>query len=223
MAQWYPADIGGSQGLNRWGHFTSSKRSMELHEPIYLNLWTAQIDASDLPNGMINVNGNTTSMNAAYDNDKINIVLEGLRSVSGLDTQPGVGQVSQKYKWAERGYAGGQPNKTHLDLVMNFELNINRDDTTGTNDNYTYKFLRRWSDLTYDPLTGKMNIKKNYVARAMTILLHDKDGIPIHPWICYNFFPTSAVPAPPLSYDNGNIWQNFQMTFWCDYFDEAIL
>jgi hypothetical protein len=42
-----------SEGLNRWGHFTSSKRSMDLDEPIYLNLFTAQILASDLPDGMI--------------------------------------------------------------------------------------------------------------------------------------------------------------------------
>lgn len=209
MAQWENIN---SEGLNRWGHFTSSKRSMDLHEPIYLNLWTAQILPSDLPNGMIN----------QYGIDDVNIVLEGLRSVGGLDTQPGVGQVLQKYKWAERGYAGGQPNKTHLDLTMSFELNVKRNDD-GTNDNYTYKFLRRWSDLTYDPLTGKMNIKRNYTAKAMTILLHDKEGKPIHQWICYNLFPTSAIPNPPLSYDNGNIWQNFQMTFWCDYFDEAIL
>ena len=210
MAQWENIN---SEGLDRWGHFTSSKRSMELHEPIYLNLWTAQILPSDLPNGMLD----------QYNMDDVNIVLEGLRSVGGLDTQPGVGTVGpQKYKWAERGYAGSNPSKTHLDLTMNFELNVKRNDD-GTNDNYTYKFLRRWSDLTYDPLTGKMNIKRNYAAKAMTILLHDKEGKPIHQWICYNIFPTSAIQAPQLTYDNGNIWQNFPMTFWCDYFDEAIL
>lgn len=212
MAEFWKPGID-SEGLNRWGHFTSSKRSMELHEPIYLNLFTAQILPSDLPNGMLPY---------GYGDADVNIVLEGLRQIQGLDTQPGVGNVPQKYKWAERGYAGSNPSKTHLELQMTFELNVKRNDDN-TNDNYTYKFLRRWSDLTYDPLTGKMNIKKNYAARAMTILLHDKEGLPIHQWICYNIFPTSAVPNPTLSYDNGNIWNGFNMTFWCDYFDEAIL
>ena len=207
------AQLNNSEGLNRWGHFTSSKRSMDMDEPIYLNLWTAQLISSDLPLGMLD---------QGYNQDDVNIVLEGLRSVGGLDTQPGVGQTSQKYKHAERGFAQSAPSKTHLDLTLTFELNVKRHDD-GTNDNYTYKFLRRWSDLCYDPLTGKMNIKKNYVAKAMTFLLHDREGKPIHQWICYNIFPTSAVPNPPLSYDGGDIWKGFQMTFWADTFDEAIL
>lgn len=202
-----------SEGLNRWGHFTSSKRSMDMDEPIYLNLYTAQILPSDLPLGMLDY---------GYGESDINIVLEGVRNIGGLDTQRGVGQVSQKYKHAERGFAGAAPTQTHLELQINFELNIKRN-ADGTNDNYTYKFLRRWSDLTFDPLTGKMNIKKNYTARAMTILLHDKEGKPIHQWICYNLFPMSGIQAPSLSYDQSSIWQNFPMTFWVDYYDEAIL
>ena len=207
------AQLNNSEGLNRWGHFTSSKRSMDLDEPIYLNLWTAQLLSSDLPLGMLA---------QGYNQDDVNIILEGLRSVNGLDTQPGVGTATQKYKQAERGFAGGAPSKTHLELQLSFELNIKRN-VDGTNDNYTYKFLRRWSDLTYDPLTVKMNIKKNFAAKAMTFLLHDKEGKPIHQWICYNLFPMSPIPNPQLSYDNGNIWQGFQITLWADTFDEAIL
>lgn len=203
-----------SEGLNRWGHFTSSKRATDMDEPIYLNLWTAQILADDLPQGM---------KNQGYNQDDINIVLEGLRSVSGLETQPGVGTAIQKYKHAERGFAGGAPGKTHLELQLQFELNVKRNPVDNTNDSYTYKFLRRWSDLTYDPLTGKMNIKQNYTAKAMTFLLHDKEGKPIYQLIAYNLFPMAGIQAPQLSYDNGNIWQNFPFQLWCDTFDEAIL
>ena len=211
MAQWENIN---SEGLDRWGHFTSSKRSMELHEPIYTNLWTAQILPSDLPNGMLAF---------GYGADDVKIVLEGLRSVGGLQTQRGTSPAIQKYKHVERGYAGSAPSQTHLELTMNFELNVKRHIKEQTNDNYTYKFLRRWSDLTFDPLTGRMHIKKNYAAKAITIMLHDKEGKPIHQWICYNLFPTSALPEPPLSYDNSAIWQSFSVTFWCDYYDEAIL
>ena len=64
---------------------------------------------------------------------------------------------------------------------------------------------------------------QTYAAKKMTIMLHDREGLPIHQWICYNLFPTSALPEPPLSYDNSAIWQSFSVTFWCDYYDEAIL
>ena len=85
MAQWENIN---SEGLDRWGHFTSSKRSMELHEPIYTNLWTAQILPSDLPNGMLAF---------GYGADDVKIVLEGLRSVGGLQTQRGTSPAMQHY------------------------------------------------------------------------------------------------------------------------------
>lgn len=198
-----------SNGLMNYGHFTSSKRAMDLDEPIYLNLWTAYIAAPDLPAGL------------SADQDQINIILEGLRSVGGLETQPGVGTVAQKYKHVDRGFAGSMPSKTHVELSMNFELNIRRE-ADGTDNNYTYKFLRRWSDLVYDPQTGFMSIKKNYICKAMTITLQDKEGVGFHQWTLHNVFPMSGLQAPNLSYDSGAIWQNFPMTFWCDWFDESI-
>ena len=63
------AQLNNSEGLNRWGHFTSSKRSMDLDEPIYLNLWTAQLLSSDLPLGMLA---------QGYNQEDVNIILEGL-------------------------------------------------------------------------------------------------------------------------------------------------
>jgi len=198
-----------SEGLSRWGHFSSSKRSVDLDEPIYLNQWIININAADLPAGL------------GASQDDVNIILEGVRAISGFETQPGLGNaVTQKYKHAERGYAGGAPSKTHLDLQLTFELNLRRDGNT--DDNYTYKFLRKWCDLIYDPLTGHMSIKQNYVCRGWTVTLMDKEGIGFHQWYCQNIFPTSSLPHPSLTYDGGDIWKSFQMTFWCDTFDEII-
>lgn len=200
-----------SDGLMRWGHFTSSKRSMDNDEPLYLNLFTITIDYASLPLPL-----------QAGGQDDVNIVLEGVRSIGGLDTQPGVGTVgAQKYKHAERGFAGGAPTKTHLELDINFELNLRRDGNS--NDNYTYKFLRKWCDLIYDPLTGHMSIKKNYVCDAFTITMQDKEGMPYHQWICHNVFPMTGMQAPALSYDTTDIWRNFPMKFWVDWYDESIL
>ena len=198
-----------SNGLMRYGHFTSSKRAMDLDEPLYLNQYTIRMDAADLPPAMQSTQ------------DDVNIILEGVRSIGGLETQPGVGSAAvQKYKWSERGYAGAAPTKTHLDLSVTFELNLRR--VGDTDDNYTYKFLRRWCDVVYDPQTGRMSIKKNYICKKWVITMMDKENVPFHQWTVYNIFPTSAVPAPQLNYDTNGIWQGFSMTFWADTFDESI-
>jgi hypothetical protein len=117
-------------------------------------------------------------------------------------------------------FSGAKPGQTHLELTINFELNM-RPGTT-TNDNYTYKFLRKWSDLVYDPLTGRMGIKQEYAAASMTVTMQDKRGIPFWQWICYNVFPTSPLPAPELNYDSDSLMQA-SVTYACDYFDETIL
>lgn len=195
-----------SKGLLGPGHFTSSKVSMDKDEPLYKNLFTVTL----IPPPAL----------GTAESQETQIVLEGIRSIGGLITQPGVGSTSQKYKWAERMFAGAAPGQTHLDLTINFALNM-RPGTT-SNDNYTYKFLRRWSDLVYDPLTGRMGIKQEYSAASMTVTMHDRRGIPFWQWICYNVFPTSQLPDPGLSYDETSLMEA-SMTFVSDYFDESIL
>ena len=196
-----------SGGLNRLGHFTSSKISMDKDEPLYKNLFTVRLD----PPAALGVNN---------DSDEANIILEGIRSISGLVTQPGLGALSQKYKWAERMFAGAAPGQTHLDLSITFHLNMRPGETT--NDNYTYKYLRRWCDLVYDPLTGRMGIKQEYSAGSMTITMQDRRGVPFWQWICYNVWPDGGLPDPGLSYDATDLL-DATLTFKCDYFDECIL
>ena len=198
-----------SNGLMRYGHFTSSKRSMDLDEPIYLNLWTASINPSDLPEGL-----NATA-------DDTNIILEGLKNVNGLDITPGVGSPKvQNYKESERGFAGAKPSKTHLELQMQFEMNIRREGDQ--NNNYTYKFFRKWFDLIYDPLTGKRTIKQHYICKSMLITLTDKENVPIHQWLIHNIFPMNGLPGyGQLDYGNDNIVQNYSLTFWADTFDDV--
>ena len=196
-----------SNGLMRLPHFTSSKTYVEKYEPIYQNLFTLTLSP---PPALGNA-----------DDQNILIALEGVKSISGLTTQPGAGVVTQKYKFAERTFAGGAPTKTHLTLTVVFQLNLRPGATT--NDSYTYKFLRKWHDLVYDPLTGRMGIKQEYSAGNMTITIQDKRGIPFHQIICYNVWPSGALNGPELNYEQGNSLMESSVTFESDYFDESIL
>ena len=108
--------------------------------------------------------------------ERINIILEGVQSVGTISSSKASAAVEQKYKFATRSYANATP------------------------ENYTYKFLREWVDLVYDPLTGRQGLKKNYVAPSMTLTMHDRAGTPYWQWIFYYVFPVSGAGSPSLSY-----------------------
>ena len=199
----------GTMGLP---HFRSSRVSREMYEPIYLNLFTVEIQ---LPKGLTGTNG-------VSEEDK-NLVLEGVQKVGGLETNKVPGTVEQHYKFADRSFAASGPENTHIDITMDFEINLRGSDT-GTPDMYTLKILRRWNDLIYDPLTGRQGLKVNYVAPTVTVTMHDKANQPFWQWILYNVFPTKNLPVVDLDYKKKN--EVYKVTGWtlrCDFWDETML
>lgn len=199
----------GTMGLP---HFRSSRVSREMYEPVYLNLFTVEIQ---LPKGLTGTNG-------VSDEDK-NLVLEGIQKVGGLNTNKVPGAVEQHYKFASRSFAQSGPNETTIDVTMDFEINLRGSDT-GTPDLYTLKILRRWNDLIYDPLTGRQGLKVNYVAPTVTITMHDKANQPFWQWVLYNVFPTTNLPVVDLDYMKKNdLYKVTGYTLRCDFWDETML
>ena len=196
-----------SPGLLGLSHFRNSRVAKSLWEPIYLNLFTVQLTC---PQGMVD----TT------DDERLNIILEGVSSVGQISTSFGANATEQKYKFAQRSFAGAKPDRTNVDLTLHFNLNLSYDN--GSPENYTYKFLREWVDLIYDPLTGREGLKKDYVAPSMTITMQDRAGNPYWQWVFYYIFPTTGVPGPTLNYDSTDL-MSCDMTFRADWWDECML
>ena len=198
------ADTFTSQGLYGLSHFRNSRAAQELYEPVYPNLFTVQIQ---LPPGV------------GADQEQTNLLLEGIRKIDGLrsDSFPD-GTVSQKYKWAERRFAGAAPDRTTMDIAFDFEVNVNR-----TPSAYTVKLLRKWNDLVYDPLTGRTGLKADYVAPWALVTLYDRGYRPFWQWKMYYVWPMSAIPEVPLDYDNTEIYKITGYTLACDYWDETIV
>lgn len=148
-----------SQGLLGLPHFKTSRAAMELYEPIWQNLFTVQLK---FPAAL----GLTT--------DDENLILEGITKVEGLDTNK-VPQAtsSQNYKFATRRFSNSGPESTTLDIKFDFEVNLQSCEI-GKPNMYTIKNLRRWTDIIYDPLTGRMGLKSDYVADYCVITMHDK-------------------------------------------------
>ena len=202
-----------SVGLMGLPHFKTSRVSMEMYEPVYLNLFTVEFQ---LPKGLTGTGG-------ISDDDK-NLLLEGVQNVKGLDTNknPGVANL-QHYKFADRSFAASGTDKTYIDVTMDFEINV-RGSATGAPDMYTLKILRRWNDLIWDPLTGRQGLKVNYVAPTVTVTMHDKANQPFWQWTLYNVFPTKNLPVPELDYNKKtDLYKVTGYTLRCDYWDEVML
>ena len=147
-------------------HYTQSKASNNRYEPIQPNLFEITLFS---PNG-----------------DDTGLILEHVKSVGGLNAlNPSVDPIGQKYKFADRSFAG-MPTNTFVDLTIAFTLNLN-----DANENYIYNMMRNWYKLIYDPLTGEMGLKKDYVG-SMIIVQYNRAGDIFRKITLKDIFPTGA-------------------------------
>ena len=195
----------GTLGLS---HFRNSRVSTSQWEPIYQNLFSVQLVA---PEGLQDGS-----------EDRVNTILEGVKSVGTIAASKGSAPVTQTYKFATRSFAGATPESTYIDLQIQFQLNLSYDNPNGTPSNYTYNFLREWVDLVYDPLTGRQGLKRDYCAPSMVVTLHDRAGTPFWQFVFYYIFPTTGAPNPTLDYTSNTLFEG-SMTFRADWWDECCL
>ena len=99
------------------------------------------------------------------------LFLQHINTITGLDLHREVGPVEQKYKFATRSYAG-MPDGTAIDVTINFSLNLN-----DSNQAYLYKSLRQWYRSQYNPETGEMGLKKNYVGTIVVVQFNREGDI----------------------------------------------
>jgi hypothetical protein len=193
-----------SQGTFGLSHFRNSRASQENFEPIYLNMFTIQIE---LPAAIGSTQENT------------NLLLENIQQIGGLKSHKFPSSpVSQYYKWAQRRFAGAKPSETTMDLSIDFEVNVDH-----TPSAYTIKTLRKWCDLVYDPLTGRTGVKADYVAPWVLITMYDRAGRPFWQWKCYSVFPMSSMPEMTLSYQSEEIYKVTGFLLAVDHWDETIV
>lgn len=180
-------------------HYSNSQAAINLFEPVYLNQFEVQIFPPAAVGGG-------------------DLLLEHVKSISGLTLDKTPEPVFQKYKFAKRNYAGGKPATTYLDINMNFNVNLNE-----TNSMYVFKTLRQWSDLIYNPLTGAMGLKRDYVG-SMVISIFNKQGDVYRRVRCIDCFPTKPISAMSLSYDEGEALYEISQFGWAvDYFDDLFI
>ena len=129
--------------------------------------------------------------------EQTELMFQHVRSISGLDgLTPTVGNVVQKFKFAERHYASAGPDKTSLEITITFTLNLNH-----AHENYIYNMLRRWYNLIYNPQNGQTLTKYQYAKDSrMEIIEHDRNGEIWRRITCFDFFPST----PPTGLNENN-------------------
>jgi len=193
-----------SQGSFGLSHFRNSRASQELYEPLYQNIFTIQIA---LPPAV----GSTE--------ESTNLLLENVTKITGLQahtfpTTP----VVQNYKYAQRRFAGAKPEKTTMDIGIDFEVNLDR-----TPSAYVLKTLRKWCDVVFDPLTGRQGLKIEYTAPWMLITMYNRASQPYQQWKIYNVFPISQITPFEPEYMSDTLYKITGFTLAGDLWDETII
>jgi hypothetical protein len=179
-------------------HFQNSLSSLNRYEPVYLN----QFEVSIIPPS--SVAGGP-------------ILLEHITSVGGLALDKNPAPTAQKYKFAKRNYAGGKPDSTVMNVTTSFTVNLN-----DANSMYVFKTLRQWCDLIYNPLTGAMGLKNDYVG-TMTISIFNKNGDVFRRIVCKDCFPTKPISSMNLNYTSEEIYKIDNFEWAVDYWEDLFL
>ncbi len=185
-------------------HFTSAKAAVQLYEPVYLNQFEVIIQP---PTGVVNEQGNGGRT----------LLVENVLSVSGLTVDKNPQPIEQRYKFSKRRYAGGAPDDTGVKVRIEFETNLN-----DNNSNYVFKTLRQWSDLIYNPLTGATGIKSTYAGGTYILIsVFNKQGDVFRRIKLLNCFPVDQIKSLDLDYTNGTTPYKIALSFRADYFEDV--
>jgi hypothetical protein len=187
-------------------HFTNSAAGIKLYEPVYLNQFEV----------IVNPPASVTLANTRFKGE--GILTQQVKNISGLtvDQQP-AGASVQTYKFAERRYAGGAPADTSVQFTMDFEVNLN-----DQNSMVIYKIMRQWSDLIYNPLTGAMGLKKDYVG-SMVVSIFNKQGDVFRRISLNNCFLVEEINEMGLNYSAGDTLYVLSTTWKSDYWQDQFL
>ena len=187
-------------------HFNNSKAARNNYEPVFLNQFEV----------LITPPSSVTLANTTFNGESI--LTQQVKNVSALqvDIQPS-DAVTQYYKFAERRSAGGEPSTSDVQFTMSFEVNLN-----DANSMEIYKILRQWSDLIYNPLTGAMGLKRDYVG-SVVVSVFNKQGDVFRRITLNNCFLIEPLSTMELSYDAGDALYTIDTTWKADYWRDLFL
>ncbi len=182
-------------------HFKNSIAAQNLWDPVFLSYFDIMLTP---PSGI----------------SEWPLTINNILKIEGLqDYAHELPNTKQLYKGSERSYVGGKvPGNSH-ELTLSFEVNLN-----DSNSMYTYKALRQWCDLAYNPLTGKFGMKKDYHGGPLIISQFNANG-DIFRQVTYQIvFPSSQIKGPDsVDWESDDIYKIEDFKLIVDDWDEVWL
>lgn len=143
------------------------------------------------------------------------LLIQHVNSISGLELYKGIEAVTQKFKFSTRSFAG-MPSETSVDVTLNFSLNLNN-----ANQAYLYKSMRQWYNKQFDPQTGVMGLKKDYVG-TLVIVQFNRAGDIYRTVTLEDCFITSALGfTAELNYESADP-ATLEVVWRCDTWKEVL-
>ena len=176
-------------------HFTNASAAVNNWEPLFLNQFEVIFTPPSIVSG------------TSY-------LLEQVKNVKGLPELTPTGVVKQFYKFAERNYANGAPEKTSAELEIQFEVNLN-----DNNSMYTYNTLRQWANIIYNPMNGAQGLKKDYVG-TMSIHISNKSQKIYREFYFKSVFMMDPLNSMDLDYAKKDDIYLLTAKFKADYWQE---
>jgi hypothetical protein len=143
------------------------------------------------------------------------LMLQHINSIGGLDLYKELPVMEQKYKWSQRSYSG-VPAESVVNVTINFSLNLNE-----ANQAYVYKTLKQWYNSQYNPQTGVMGLKKDYVG-TIVVVQFNRAGDIYRTVTLEDCFISSGLPfTNELNYETAEA-ASLEVGFRCDTWKEVL-
>jgi hypothetical protein len=144
------------------------------------------------------------------------LLLQQAKKVSLGVTNKDIATTEQKFKYSSRMFVNAGPDKSSVDLDIDFNVNVNSQGSMET-----WNTLRAWYDLVWNSQNGYLHYKADIIG-TIIVNQHDKKGVVLRR-VTFQNCQMSKLSGYELDWASNNIVENVQADFVYDYFiDEYI-
>ena len=184
-------------------HFTNIETAMNLHEPIYKNLFEVRIK---LPNAL-------TANNPPDIATKL--LMENAIKVS-LPIYPDLQVQTQRFKYSTRLY----PTTPEETSIKSTEIQFNLNQDKLSNSVFVFRMLKDWYDLVWNNETGQLSYKRNLMSPMVTIDVHDREGRVIRRINWINVWIINFTGFEEFDWSTSDIQNPLTAKFAVDYWND---